>query len=349
MPVFKVQYGPLYVSPTGATGVTGPAGAASNTGATGAAGPTGATGAAGAAANTGATGPTGIGATGPTGAASSVTGPTGPSGAGSTGPTGIQGGQGTQGSTGPTGPAGVGSTGPTGLGGAVGSTGPTGALGTGPTGPGGASGPTGPTGGGGVGTAFFQNYTAGNFYVTQPFSITALGAVAGTGTVAFNPTWIGETVTIDMLLMALGTIGITGATGAVGVYNSAADAKPGTLLTSGATGMVNAANTIIGVPLSPSIQLTPGWYWFAYQYPDNTQKLFSFASGAVNQQWFEFANGVALSSNLHLGESANPVMGIKAASATQGTMPNPGNAAGAYTETTNIIFPVMAYRVASVP
>jgi hypothetical protein len=185
----------------------------------------------------------------------------------------------------------------------------------------------------------------------QPFSMSAQGAAGGTGTVVFLPTWIGQTVTIDSLIVAIGTIGVTGATGGVGVYNDAGDARPGALLASGVTGMASPSSTVINIPLSPNIQLTPGWYWFAYQYPDNTQKLFCLENTAgtgVNQHWHQYAVGEGVISSVNLGQSSNAILGFKAAS-TIGALPNPGNAVGAYTETTNIIFPIMAYRVKSVP
>jgi len=235
-------------------------------------------------------------------------------------------------------------TGPTGAGGAAGTTGPTGAAATGPTGPTGGGG-----GGGGTGFGFYQNYTGGSYYLTQPFSISAGGGVAGTGTVAFVPVFIGKTVTVDTLVTAIQTIGVTGATAAAGIYADGGGDRPGALLASGATGIAAAANSLIIINVG-STQLTPGWYWFAYQYPDNTQKLYCFSSGGgVNENWFQFAAGLASTTNLQLGQAATPIMGVKAASAVQGTLPNPGNASGAYTETTNIIFPIMAYHVVSVP
>ena len=146
MPVF-VQYGPLYVSPTGATGPIGQ----------------------GTAANTGATGPTGT-VSGTTGG----TGPTGPQGPG-TGPTGATGAAGSAGAAGTTGPTGA--TGAAGSAGAAGTTGPSGPTGftgnTGNTGPTGPSGPTGPNG--------FVGFPFVYSNVTGPFS-GGTGTIAGNNT-----------------------------------------------------------------------------------------------------------------------------------------------------------------------
>jgi hypothetical protein len=227
---------------------------------------------------------------------------------------------------------------------------------TGPTGASASTGPTGPTGGGGGG-GFFQNYTAGNYYTTQPFAQNAAGGVAGTGTVAFWPFWIGETVTIDAIGFAVNTAGVTGAFYNVGIYNDAGDCKPGALLGSaGGDNTFHAASssTPISMSLQSPVQLTPGWYWLGYQYPDNTQKLWCQSSnGGGNSLWYVFSAGSSNLSNYNLAASI-PNMGIKAASTAQSatgtsTMPNPGNTGGAYTETTNIIFPIFIYKVHSVP
>ena len=199
---------PVSLQSSGGTGTTGFASAAAISfiiasapiGATGPSGPTGdtgATGPAGSSGSNGITGPTGstgsVGATGPTGATGN-TGPTGPTGntgnvgaTGATGQIGATGISGPSGATGFTGPAGqtgaTGATGVTGATGSIGNTGATGATGASITG---STGPTGATGTAVLGgatnqvlyqsapntTAFTATPTAGNFFVSDPYTAT---------------------------------------------------------------------------------------------------------------------------------------------------------------------------------
>lgn len=257
MPVFKVQYGPLYVSPTGAQGVTGPAGAAANTGATG---PTGFTGPIGTAANTGATGatgPLGTGPTGPTGSqgAQGTQGPTGTTGPGgaatNTGATGPQGTQGIQGVTGPTGLQGAqGNTGPTGVAGPTGSTGATGA---------GSPGSTGPTGPGGGEAAV---YNSGVWYEIVPLNGALIGSNSpSAGTIAGTPFFVAQTVTLQKLGFRI-TTGFTGVRAQLAIYSIGGTAlalvgSTSDVVLTGSAGLTGAGFTGGG-----NVTLQPGTLYF---------------------------------------------------------------------------------------
>ncbi len=341
MPIFAIQTGPLYVSPTGPTGVPG---GAANTGATGYTGYTGKTGPTGSASTvTGPTGPLGTGPTGTQGAASTVTGPTGPSGA-----AGVLG---TTGNTGPSGPTGLqgnagaastvtGPTGPTGTQGNVGSTGATGPTGTAST----VTGTTGPTGLAGGGR--IPNYTAGNWYAPYENAFMAIGLVQNNTTTMAFPMWVAQTITINGFAAYCDVAAAGTAYWNMGVYSNAPSGMPGTLLAEG-TGSTGTATAVLSLGCPPT-QLTPGWYWLAYQFGDNVQKITSFSVSKTNGSPMphQFAMGTTGAAGLAAG-----VAGVKFTSSTQTTANTPTMPTGptGYSAQPAVTVPHMIFQVASVP
>jgi len=194
-----------------------------------------------------------------------------------------------------------------------------------------------------IDAADFFGYVAGNFYDPLPGLTVAAGSALALDTIRLHPTIIKERCTISDLGARLTTASASQSVQFAIYANNPANNRPtGTAL--GMTGNISTTTTgPVQGPLSVSAQLEAGIYWMAANSSSNTP---AFSSIANTNTTISSLIGSATLSTIMSGNTA-ALFTLSVAAQTFGTWPDLTSAT--ITESTATSFPMIVFKVSSIP
>jgi hypothetical protein len=185
------------------------------------------------------------------------------------------------------------------------------------------------------------NYIVGNWYLAGSGGVVNAGQAPTSGSIRLYPAYIYKQLTIDTLGVSVSTVSAGGNVQAAIYANNAATGRPtgSALVSTGSMSTTSAAP----VTAAASLQLGSGLYWFATNCDNSTAIFIAQSSTSYN------ASSLLGSATLAtiLPASAGTMTGV-AVTQTFGTWPDLTGAS--FTEqTTSLRYPLVAFKVASIP
>lgn len=184
-------------------------------------------------------------------------------------------------------------------------------------------------------------YITGNWYLPAGIQAASAGSAPGAGSIRLYPAYIKERITLGALGLRVTTVGAAGNIQAAIYANNFSTGRPtgAALVTTASMSTASAAS----INAAASVQLEPGFYWFASNCDNGTAIFDSVPSTSTNTA---IILGTATQSN-SLAAAGGVLNGVSVAQ-TFGTWPN--LTASTFTEVVgSSSIPLIQFSVTSVP